>query len=40
MLWKFYVFYRLRFQKNLDFPSLTAPQGERSDRACTGIAEP
>ena len=23
-----------------DFPSLTAPQGERSDRACTGIAEP
>ena len=23
-----------------DFPSLTAPQGERSNRACTGIAEP
>ena len=24
----------------MTFFSLTAPQGERSDRACTGIAEP
>ena len=40
MSWKFYVFYRLRFQKDLDFPSLTAPQGERSDHARMGIAEP
>ena len=31
---------RSRSSLAMAFFSLTAPQGERSDRACTGIAEP